>query len=84
MKVKPRGIMAKFNIIDRRSFHSFDAEMSSDALRSAIKHIMLIILISDIPSVANILTTEVVLRTLVVLMVDNADVSNLVLLPFSV
>jgi hypothetical protein len=65
--------MARFNIVDKRLFHSLEAERISDALRSAIRHTTLITLTSDTPSVANMLITEVVLRTLVVLIVDSVD-----------
>jgi len=69
-------MIARFNIIDRRLFQSLEAERISDALRSEIKHMTLMILTSETPSVANMLTTEVVLKTLVVLIVDNMDDSK--------
>ncbi len=65
--------MARFNVVDSLRFHSLDAERISDALRSTIRHTTLITLTSDTPSVANMLMTEVVLSTLVVLIVDSVD-----------
>ncbi len=64
------GMIARFSIVDRRLFQWVEADKISDALRSAIRHTTVIMLISDTPTVANILTTEdVVLRVLVVLKV---------------
>jgi hypothetical protein len=65
--------MARFNVVESRRFHSVEAERISDALRSAIRHTTLMTLTSDTPSVANMLMTEVELRTLVVLIVDSVD-----------
>jgi hypothetical protein len=66
-------MMAKFNVVDSRLFHSLEADRISDALRSTIRHTTLMTLTSDTPSVANMLVTEVELRTLVVLIVDSVD-----------
>jgi hypothetical protein len=68
-----KGMIAKFSIVDRRLFRSLEVERISDALRSEIKHITLMTLTSDTPNVANMLTTDVVLKTLVVLIVDSMD-----------
>lgn len=65
--------MARLSIVDRRLFQRDEAERISDALRRAIRQITLITLTSETPIVANMLITEVVLSTLVVLMVDSID-----------
>lgn len=66
--VTTMGNIARFSIVAKRLFHRLEAESISDALRSAIRHTTIITLISDTPTVANMLTTEdVVLRVLVVL-----------------
>ena len=63
------GNIAKFSEVDKLLFHNFEADRISDALRSTIRHMTLIILRSDTPTVANILITDVVLIALVVLRV---------------
>jgi hypothetical protein len=63
-------MIAIFSIVARRLFHILEADRISDALRRAIKHTTVIMLISDTPSVENMLTTEeAVLIVLVVLIV---------------
>jgi hypothetical protein len=64
--------MARLSMVARRRFHSDEADRTSEALRSAMRQITVIMLISDIPIVANMLmtdevTVEVVLSVLVVL-----------------
>jgi hypothetical protein len=62
------GIMARLSMVDRRRFHSEEAERISEALRRAIRQITDITLTSDTPIVEKVLTTDdVVLRVLVVL-----------------
>lgn len=72
--------MAKLSMVDRRLFQRDEADRISDALRRAIRQITLITLTSETPIVANMLITEVVLSTLVVLMVDSIDDSMVPLL----
>jgi len=72
--------MARLSMVARRLFQKDEADNISDALRRAIKQITLMTLTSETPMVANILITEVVLRTLVVLMVDSIDDSKFPLL----
>lgn len=68
MNVSTMGKIARFSIVARRLFHRLEADSISDALRSAMRHTTITTLISDTPTVANMLTTEdVVLRVLVVL-----------------
>lgn len=56
--------------MDRRLFHSDEAERISEALRRAIRQITDITLTSETPMVENVLTTDdVVLSVLAVLMV---------------
>ncbi len=63
-------MIAAFSMTDSRLFQCLDADRISDALSSAMRHITVITLISDTPSVENMLTTDdVVLRVLVVLIV---------------
>ena len=63
------GTMEIFSIMDRRLFQCVEADRISEALSSAMRHITLIMLISETPIVAKVLTTEVVLRVLVALTV---------------
>jgi hypothetical protein len=72
-------MMARFSIVERRLFQSVEAESISDALRSAIRQMTLMTLTSETPKVANMLMTEVVLSTLVVLIVDSIDESKIFL-----
>ena len=60
--------MARFNMVDRRLFHCDEADRISEALSRAIRHMTLITLISDTPTVAKVLTTDVVLAALMVLL----------------
>jgi hypothetical protein len=71
-------MMARFKIVDKRWLQYLEAERISDAQRSTIRNTTLMTLTSDTPSVANRLITEVELRTLVVLIIDNMDDSMLV------
>jgi hypothetical protein len=83
------GIMARFSMVDRRLFQWVEADSISDALRSAMRQMTIITLISDTPTVANMLTTDdvvlVALRVLValsvLLTVLNMDDSMIFLLP---
>ena len=64
------GMIAIFSIVARRLFHILEADRISDALRRAIRHTTVMMLISDTPNVENVLTTDdVVLNVLVVLIV---------------
>jgi len=66
------GIIARFSMVDSRLFQYVEADRISDALSSAIRHTTIITLISDTPTVANMLTTDdVVLAALNVLVVLN-------------
>ena len=69
--VKTIGAIARFSMVDRRLFQTWEADKISDALRRAIKQTTVIMLISDTPNVANIPMTDVVvlnvLRVLVAL-----------------
>ena len=69
--VKTIGMIARFSMVDRRLFQTWEADKISDALRRAIKQTTVIMLISDTPNVANIPMTDVVvlnvLRVLVAL-----------------
>jgi hypothetical protein len=57
-------------MVASRLFHILEADRISDALRRAIRHTTVMILISDTPNVENMLTTDdVVLNVLVVLIV---------------
>lgn len=60
--------MARFNMVDRRLFHCDDAERISDALSKTIRQMTLITLISETPTVAKVVTTDVVLAALIVLL----------------
>jgi len=73
--------MARLSIVARRLFQRDEAESISDALRRAMRQTTLMTLTSETPMVANMLITDVVLSTLVVLMVDSIDDSNFPLLP---
>ncbi len=55
--------------VDRRLCQQDEAESISEALRRAIRHMTLTTLISATPSVANVLTAEVVLNVLAALAV---------------
>lgn len=64
------GIMARFNMVDKRLFQSDEAERISEALSKAIRQITEMTLTSETPMVEKVLTTDdVVLRVLVVLSV---------------
>jgi hypothetical protein len=71
--VTTMGMIARLSMVDRRLFQWVDADSISDALRSAMRQTTIITLISDTPTVANMLTTDVVvlvaLSVLVVLSV---------------
>jgi hypothetical protein len=60
--------MARFNMVDKRLFHCDEADRISEALSRAIRQITLITLISETPTVAKVLTTDVVLVALIVLL----------------
>lgn len=55
-------------MVDRRLFHCDEADRISEALSRAIRHMTLITLISETPTVAKVLTTDVVLAALMVLL----------------
>ena len=58
------GTIAKFSIVDRRLFQSLDADRISDAASSPMRQTTVMILMSETPSVANMLVAEdVALRT---------------------
>lgn len=61
------GAMEMFSTVDRRLCQQEEADSISEALRRAMRHMTLTTLISATPTVANVLTTEVVLMALVVL-----------------
>jgi len=63
------GTMAMLSTVERRLCQQDEAESISEALRRAIRHMMLTTLISATPKVANVLTAEVVLNVLVALAV---------------
>ena len=66
--VSTMGKIARFSNVERRLFHSFEAESISEALSNAIKQITVIMLTSEIPVRENALTiADVVLNVLVVL-----------------
>lgn len=68
--VTTMGTIARFSIVDRRLFQYLVADRISEALRSAMRQTTVIMLISDTPTVANMLVTDdVVLSVLVVLRV---------------
>ena len=68
VNVKTIGIIARFSMVASRLFHILEADRISDALRRAIRHTTVMILISDTPNVENVLTTDdVVLNVLAVL-----------------
>jgi len=68
--VKTIGIIARFSMVASLLFHILEADSISDALRRAIRHTTVMMLISDTPNVENVLTTDdVVLNVLVVLIV---------------
>ncbi len=56
--VTTMGTIARFSMVDRRLFQWVDADSISDALRSAMRQTTIITLISDTPTVANMLTTD--------------------------
>ena len=63
------GTMAMLSTVERRLCQQDEAESISEALRRAIRHMTLTTLISATPTVANVLTAEVVLIVLVALAV---------------
>ncbi len=68
--VRTMGIIDRFSIVDRRLFHSLEADRISEALRSTIRDTTVMMLISDTPIVENMLIAEeVALKVLVVLSV---------------
>jgi hypothetical protein len=70
MNVTTIGIIARFSMVDSRLFQWVEADKISEALSSAMRHTTIITLISDTPTVANMLTTDdVVLAALSVLVV---------------
>lgn len=67
--------MARFSLLARRLFQCFDADKISDAQSSPIRDTTAIMLISDTPIVANMLTTEVVvLKVLVAIVLTRDDI----------
>jgi hypothetical protein len=64
-------MIARFSMVAKRLFQTWEADRISDALRRAIRQTTVIMLISDTPKVANIPRTDVVvlsvLRVLVAL-----------------
>ena len=77
MNVMTIGIIATCSKVDRRLFHSLDADKISYAARRPIRHTMVMMLISETPNVENMLTADdvaldsedVVLKMLSVLVV---------------
>ena len=79
MNVMTIGMIATFSRVDRRLFHSLDADIISHAARSPIRHIIVMTLTSETPNVENMLVADdvalktfralVTLRVLVVLIV---------------
>jgi len=63
------GTMAMLSTVERRLCQQDEAESISEALRRAMRHMTLTTLISATPTVANVLTAEVVLNVLVALAV---------------
>jgi hypothetical protein len=63
------GTMAMLSTVERRLCQQDEAESISEALRRAMRHMTLTTLISATPTVANVLTAEVVLIVLVALAV---------------
>jgi hypothetical protein len=63
------GTMAMLSTVERRLCQQDEAESISEALRRAMRHMTLTTLISATPTVANVLTTEVVLNVLAALAV---------------
>jgi hypothetical protein len=61
--------MAMLSTVERRLCQQDEAESISEALRRAMRHMTLTTLISATPTVANVLTTEVVLNVLAALAV---------------
>jgi hypothetical protein len=75
--VKTIGIIARFSMVASRLFHILEADRISDALRRAIRHTTVMMLVSDTPNVENVLKTDdVVLNVLAVLTVLNIDDSK--------
>ncbi len=74
------GTIARFSMVDRRLFQWVEAHSISEALRSAMRQTTIITLISDTPTVANMLTTDdVVLVALSVLLtVLNMDDNKII------
>lgn len=75
--VTTMGTIARFSIVDRRLFQYLVADRISEALRSAMRQTTVIMLISDTPTVANMLVTDdVVLNVLLtVLIIDDNKTS---------
>ena len=74
-------MIARFSMVARRLFQTWEADRISDALRRAMRQTTVIMLISDTPKVANIpITDEVVLNVLRVLVALNVLVVLIVLL----
>jgi len=63
------GTMAMLSTVERRLCQQDEAESISEALRRAMRHMTLTTLISATPTVANVLTAEVVLNVLAALAV---------------
>jgi len=79
--VSTMGMIARFSMVARRLFQTWEADRISDALRRAMRHTTVIMLISDTPNVANIpMTDDVVLNVLRVLVALNVLVVLIVLL----
>jgi len=55
-------------MVDRRLLHCDEADRISDALSKTIRQITLITLISETPTVAKVVITDVVLAALIVLL----------------
>ena len=72
------GIIARLNVLARRSFQYLLADRTSEALRRAMRLITVIMLSSDTPIVANIPITDVALIVLLtVLIMDESKTSLL-------
>jgi hypothetical protein len=74
-------MIARFSMVARRLFQTWEADRISDALRRAMRQTTVIMLISDTPKVANIpITDDVVLNVLSVLVALSVLVVLIVLL----
>lgn len=70
MNVSTMRNIARFSIVARRLFHRLEANSISDTLRRDMRQTTIITLISEIPTVANMIATEdLVLSVLVMLSV---------------